>query len=1042
MLDINREQRRAANPFSSVWVSASAGSGKTKVLTDRVLNILLMAGQPERLLCLTFTKAAAAEMANRITDTLKNWATMPKEELAAALEALTGEYDDEMAQKARRLFANALDTPGGLKIMTIHSFCQSVLKRFPLEADVPPNFDVIDDIQQKKLVSDAIKKTFENPAFSEEIKEISMLVNEQDLIELIKNILEKKAVLTTLTQQYSSLESLFFAMKKELGLISYHTYDDIFSPYTFETFSEKRKKYLYADERGILRKFQDDSEAHQIWNILNLLRSWQIWKQTCTLLRFVFQVMESYHQEKRTKALMDYTDLIECTKNLLNRSDMAAWVLFKLDGGIDHILVDEAQDTNPSQWQIIQRLAEEFFAGMGYAEDRIRTLFAVGDKKQSIYSFQGADPEEFERVRDYFKERIIAAQHTFENVPLNRSFRSTKAILELVNFVLKNPKASKGILKSGEEAIHIAHRENDGGLVEIHPVIPYEKQPGIEPWKPPVERLEHISSCAKMTEIIANKIKELLDNPKEILESKNRRFQPGDFLILVQRRNAFVYALVRALKERHIPVAGVDRIHLTDQIAVSDLLAIAKFVLLPEDNLNLACVLKSPFIGMSEEELFEAAYHRKNQSLWQRVQLLFPEYASPLNRLLNTADKIPPFDFFSYILSALGGRQKFLSRLGEEANEALDEFLNLVAVFEQQETPSLELFLDWISNQDIEIKRDMDQGNLNAVRIMTVHGSKGLQGNVVILPQTRAVKSKTTHVVWSDKGFPFWVPSKLKASTCVLDLMAQVAEEECLENHRLLYVALTRAKDRLYIYGYDGGQKPPLDNWYDLICDSLPYRPDDDGIIRIQSPQKTVVPPQENKPEQEDFSPLPSWLLREAPSEALPEKPLTPSHLAQNEPITSSVLTEQQEHALKRGTFIHKLLQLLPEIEPEKRWEVAQKLCPSDIEIPHNLLTLLTTPEFSFLFAPNTLAEVPILGKQNGHMISGQIDRLVVMPTEVYIIDFKTNRTVPTSVGGVSDSYRTQLRVYKDLLKPIFPDKVIRTYLLWTENLTLMEITE
>lgn len=1043
--DINRAQRQAANPFSSVWVSASAGSGKTKVLTDRVLNILLMTGQPERLLCLTFTKAAAAEMANRITETLKNWAIMPTEELQKALESLTGEYDEEMAQKARRLFAHALETPGGLKIMTIHSFCQSVLKRFPLEADVPPHFDVIDDIQQEKLISNAIQKTFENPAFQEEIKTISMVVGEADLIELIKTILGQQATLEQLIRRYSTLDSLFYAMKKELGVASFESAADILAPDAEAEFNEKQERYLYADKHAILKKYQADEEALQTWQTLNMLRSWRIWERTSLLLRFVFQIMEAYKNDKRTKALMDYNDLIECTKNLLSRSDMAAWVLFKLDGGIDHILVDEAQDTNPSQWQIIQRLAEEFFAGIGQAEDRVRTLFAVGDKKQSIYRFQGADPDEFERVRDYFKGRIQASQNTFQDVPMNCSFRSVSAVLELVNFVLKNPKASKGVLNNGEDGTHIAYRKNQGGMVEIHPLIPYEKPLKSEPWKPPVERLEHTASYIKATNLIANKIKELLDNPHEILESKNRRFRPGDFLILVQRRNDFVYALVRALKERHIPVAGVDRIHLTDQIAVSDLMAVAKFVLLPEDDLNLACVLKSPLIGLTEEELFEAAYHRGTQSLWQRVQQMFPAYAAPLLTLLNEADKMPPFDFFSYILSAMNGRKKFLSRLGEEANEALDEFLNLVATFEKQEIPSLEVFLDWMSNRDIEIKRDMDQGAPDAVRIMTVHGSKGLQGNVVILPQTRAVQPKIARILWTKEGLPFWMPSKSEAPEKILDMLAALTEEDTLENHRLLYVALTRAKDRLYIYGYEGGHKTPEDNWYDLICSSLPYRPNKNGIIRITCPQTADVPSaEETTGDKRESAPLPAWVFEKAPSEALPEKALSPSHLEEEDEGSpaSSLLTEQQEHALKRGTFIHKLLQLLPEIAPEKRWEVAERLAPSDIEIPSNLFTLLSEPGFQFLFSPNSLAEVPIVGQVEGHTVSGQIDRLIVSEKEVHIVDFKTNRFVPTDVSGVSKAYRTQVRVYKDLLKPIFPDKVIRTYLLWTENLTLMEITE
>ncbi len=1045
VIDINAEQRRASNPLNSVWVAASAGSGKTKVLTDRVLNLLLLYGKPEKLLCLTFTKAAAAEMANRINDTLKLWTVLSDTELADYIEKLNGKKPKtETLNRARQLFAKVLETPGGMKIMTIHSFCQSVLKRFPLEAGITPHFEVIDDNGAKKLIEDAIQLTLTDSNFDAELERLSDYLDESGLVGLFETILTERDKTAALMERYPTPKSFKDSLKKQFNLQSYHSEKDIiFEHFSEEEFEQGRSMYL-TQKNTVREKFKDNDTAHLVLDILNRYTLFKNIENTVALFSLAFAVLKNYTRLKTVDALLDYDDLIRHTKNLLQRSSMSAWVLYKLDGGIDHILVDEAQDTNPDQWRIIQLLTEEFFAGMGKetSDTVTRTVFAVGDKKQSIFSFQGAEPDEFERMRYYFFDKVIDAQKLFETVPLNLSFRSTRPVLELVNLVLNNPLARAGVALPQEDVEHFAFRDKDAGLVEIWPIEEPTETDEPEPWKQPVERVENPAAVTRLAEKIASHIKKLLDTG-EILESQGRPIEPGDFLILVQRRERFIVELVRLLKIYNVPVAGIDRLKLMEHIAIQDLIAMARFVLLPEDDLNLACLLKSPLVRLSEDDLFQVAYNRGAESLWKRVQKFFPDVAERLRVVLNLADTMPVFEFFAYILGPLKGRQQFVARLGVEANEALDEFLNLALSFEQLQTPSLQSFLHWLSDREIEIKRDMEQG-MNAVRIMTVHASKGLQGNIVFLPDTRRVPGHKDTLFWTKDNLPLWRAKADLNTPVITDIIDADYAEKMDEYRRLLYVALTRAKDRLYVCGWDTSKRSKKDNgnWYDLIVQSIgAIQPDPDGVIRIRSAQERLIVSQSvTVASSEETTALPIYLTQPAPVEPTPPHPLMPSKPVLQEVQTDSPLTPNQEEAMRRGTHLHKLLQYLPDIAPSERRAVTATLTPPDISVPDTLFDIFDVPAFKAVFGPGSLAEVPVVGVLDGRVISGQVDRLVITEKEVLIIDFKTNRHVPITREKVPLVYVNQMETYKALLKKIFPDKMVKAYLLWTESLTWIEI--
>ena len=1041
---VNHEQMRASNPFDSVWVSASAGTGKTKVLTDRVLRLLLQATKPERLLCLTFTKAAAAEMENRVNSCLKNWAVCSDEALIQNIEELTQETpDNALLLRARSLFSKVLETPGGMKIMTIHSFCQSLLKRFPLEAEVPPHFEVLDDLVSKTMLDDILEDVLSapDPKIHDCLKFLTRFISTNSLIELFKRILNESASLTHLMERYpGSIETLFFELSKYFNIEKYHSEKQIINDFcSIEEWPFEQKKYLTKDG-AILKAKREDDRAFLAYETNQKLKQFYIVEATKNLLTVALRVLNKYNALKNQNAQLDYTDLIEKTDALLSKSSMTPWVLYKLDGGIDHILVDEAQDTNRPQWSIIKALAEEFFSGEGRSEN-LRTLFVVGDKKQSIFSFQGADPVAFEQMRSYFEQRILASENNFENIPLNYSFRSTEPVLRLVNYLLNNEQAKTGILFDKEEAYHLANRSQEAGYVEIWPLELPEKNDEPDPWSPPIERKENSSAMKRLICKMADKIKNMIG--KELLPSKGRLIEPSDILILLQKRGKMMSEIVRALRERHVPVAGVDRLILTDYLAIQDLLALTEFVLQPYNDLNLANLVKSPLIGLKEADLYEICYNRDSLSVWERLQKKYPSQVDELKSIMNLADKVPPFEFYSTILGAFHARKNFIARFGEEVNDILDEFLNLCVKFEQTNTPSLQLFLNWFLKHEIEIKRDLNNSETNAVRIMTVHGSKGLQGNIVFLPDTRNSKEKAKsggEFVWTKNALPFWIPSSAMRPAALDALFEERDDLLAEERHRLLYVALTRASDQLYICGYDKKQKPADDNWYDLILHSLPQtiQPNKESILSWGSEQVAAAQTKKRLKMENDYNEIPLWAKTIPMPEAPLQKPLI-QFQEEDEQISSneSIFDSERQQALKRGVFLHKLLQFLPTIPLEKREEYAKKMCPPDITLPNNLLQIFEKPELQELFGPHSLAEVPVVGTLENQQVSGQIDRLVVLPNEVKIIDFKTNRFVPEKVPK---AYKKQLDTYKDLLKTIFPDKLVKSYILWTQTLHFEEV--
>lgn len=1134
-----RAQQTASDPRFSVWVAANAGTGKTKVLTDRVLRLLLADTAPSRILCITYTKAAAAEMENRIHHTLSEWVALDDVELAAALRQLNDEAPSEdMLRRARSLFATVLDAPEGVRIQTIHSFCQSLLRRFPLEAGVQPHFEVIDDRTALELMAEARMRLFSRSLKAADGDEnlaaaVNLLAGRlaesqfQDLLTQLvgerRNILpalaRKDGVRRLIDDAYATLkvakganESSLFAecfdyekseenaLRDAIKLLLNGSKEDCTradvmcpwweKPTTAErmalwgqyrnawltTTGEPRKRLAtkkvtnhHPETEDTLREEQERCLFYDAK--LRALRTAQF---TEAAIVVVDSILSIYSHLKQVYQFLDYDDLVLLTLQLLRREGIAPWVLYKLDGGLDHVLIDEAQDTSPEQWALVNKLVDEFFAGEGAQSERQVqcTLFVVGDEKQSIYSFQGAAPRAFGAKCDDYAAKAEAAQAEFRKVSLGMSFRSTAAVLNVVDAVVTQPHVQAGMSFQGGIVPHEAFRDGQAGVVEIWPVVAGEEREQHDIWEVKTEVVNAADSRFILAERIASVISQWLHN-KEILASQGRPIGAGDVLVLVRSRNAFMHHLVRALKRLGVPVAGVDRMVLTENIAVMDLLALAEFLLLPDDDLSLACVLKSPLCGLSEDELFELAHYRGRKSLWVQLQASkHEECIAFLSGLLERVDYIRPYELFASVLEEQGRRLRFAERMGEEVFDPFDEFLALALEYERSHAPSLQGFLHWVRSGETQIKRDMEQGQ-DAVRIMTVHGSKGLQAPIVFMPDTTDTPRSSNQPLWTQESgeqVMLWSPSAKEDDPATAELREAYKREQEEEYRRLLYVAMTRAEDRLYIGGWIGRNRKDIseDCWYRWISDgasglmqphTIRFGEDEVQVQRYTTEQTAPPKSKKHTVQQVLAPPMPAHLAEPPAPEPHPPEPLVPSR-SDSEPVLASgqsggaVLSPVGEtERFQRGNLIHSLLQWLPDTAAEARMSAATSYLAryaEDMSVDDRQLVLdevmavMDDAQMAPVFAQGSLAEVPVSGlvgmgqEQESRILSGQIDRLRVTDDAVWIIDYKTQRIPPHTQGDVPAAYLRQMAIYRAALLQIYPDRAVHCALLWTAAPALM----
>jgi ATP-dependent helicase/nuclease subunit A len=1100
--DATLAQIRAADPANSTWVSANAGSGKTRVLTDRVARLLLDEVPPQKILCLTYTKAAASHMQNQLFKRLGSWAMLGDGDLTDMLADLgkdPSELTPEILRRARTLFARALETPGGLKIQTIHSFCAALLRRFPLEAGVSPQFQEIDERNGKKLRADLL----ENLADGEQpdaFDAMARYLSGDDPDALAREVAGNRDLFTPsveradiwqafdLPEGYDAAQYLTAVLPDWAGdvlldlrtalltgsvtdtknaaiiggldlvrvsLGSAEILENMFV-YGATTKNPNTAKTDRFPTRAIRNAHPDLMEAVddlmlRFEKAKPLRQALHAARKTYALHLFAQAFLPAYDAAKQLHGWLDFDDLILKARGLLNDSSMAAWVLFKLDGGIDHILVDEAQDTSPEQWSVVARLSEEFLTGQG-AREINRTIFVVGDEKQSIFSFQGANPVEFDRMRQHFETRLQQAQSHLNQRELLFSFRSSAAILRLVDVILQT---NKGELTG--PVTHRAFHENLPGRVDIWPFLEKPEKAERPVWHDPVDMPAPDDPTIRLAENIADAIDGILTRKENLTTPDGqRRVVAGDFLILVQRRSDIFHGIIKALKDKKLPVAGADRLKIGGELAVRDLTALMSFMATPEDDLSLAAALRSPLFGWSEQDLFTLAHGRKGY-LWPVLRdqnEAFKPTSDILHDLLNEADFQRPYELLERILTKHNGRENLIARLGHEAVDGIDALLSQAMQYEQVEAPSLTGFLGWIEKDESDIKRQMDTQS-SEIRVMTVHGAKGLESPIVILPDTAKRKApRLDEIQRLSGGLAVWKTAKPDSPPVILTAMDSKQAFLEQERLRLLYVALTRAENWLILCGA-GDPGKDGESWYSLVAAGAKEL----GVVDVDfggqairryepygwSGEAVEAKARTKKPEMI----LPDWIKFNAPSVLEKPKTINPSKLGGAKVVLSATEGQDEEAALRHGRQIHTLLEHLPKVKAGQWPNFADQILQSgeDIATTDTVAALLAevapileSAALKHLFTSDALAEVPVVAQINGQPLYGVIDRLVVSENRVLVVDFKSNTTVPKSVADVPEGLLQQMGAYAAALAQIYPDRRIETAILWTKTAELMHL--
>ena len=1122
------DQARAADPSAHAALSASAGTGKTQVLTARVLRLLLQGVNPGAILCLTFTKSGAAEMANRIGARLASWVRLPDNLLSHELFALGEDRNPPALQRARRLFARVLETPGGLRIQTIHAFAQTLLAAFPAEAGITPGFQPIEGRAEQELARRTLADLLtlaehgSDTALTADVAALSMRLGEEDAVKYLMRCAHAEAIRTL---DAAAAEPI---LRAAVGLpdgdieahIAERCRDGAFDRLLFQrliaanrawtgikggeivaslsrwlTFdANERAQALEGLNRNIITKdgvpcktspkqlaAEPHYEALAIrfgeWHagLLALRSAARLVAIQAAGLRAGAAFATAYAAAKRAAGVADFDDLIAWTRRLFATPGMGEWVRYKLDRRTDHILVDEAQDTNAHQWAIIEALAGEFFAGVSEAEARWRTLFMVGDFKQAIFGFQGTDPAEFNRMRASVRERaqlLIEAEdqadtggprlaREFRDLSIDASFRSAPAILETVDALIREVGFADMGLPDRPNP-HRAINENWPGRVEHWPAFVAPEldedadDTGEEGWITETDRLYASALAEEVRALIA-------EGP--VLSSTKRSLGPGDIMILVRSRKELAALLVARLFSAGVPVAGIDRLHLQKPLAVRDLIGAMTFAVQPLDDLNLAGLLVSPLMGWDQDQLYAFAQPRaKGEPLWRAVQAAAKDEpfaagtVEALGALLAMADYVTPARFLETILSGpLDGRRRLLHRLGEAARDPIDELVASALEFQRSEIASLDRFLAWFERGEVEIKRDT-AAPANAVRVMTVHGAKGLEAPVVILADATADPAKlggsrSFELPLGGGKVPLVRPRKAELVSPYGEIAERDRQRELQEHWRLLYVALTRAAERLIIAGVKPKRALADNSWHARVERALTglgaTRDEGSGRLtwtgsvaaRSLAPKavKQVVPP----------PPIPAWLRSPAPPEPRPPRPLAPSSMGEDREV-SAPPSPAQVAAARRGTLLHALFERLPGVAPADRrtaglaWlqrsagledETARE------EIAQAALTVLDDPSFAGLFGANSLAEAPIAATlPDGRVVAGTVDRLCVDDDLVRVIDYKTGRNAPASLADVPPAHAAQINAYAEALGVIFPGRRIEASLLYTATPRLITL--
>ena len=1115
-------QQEASNPASSAWVEASAGTGKTKVLTDRILRLLLDGAPAANILCLTFTKSAAAEMEERLRSRLLSWTTMPDASLRKDLKNLANKLKTpDHFVKARQLYDQTLQIEERPRFHTIHSFCESLIRRFPEEAGVDAYFTVLDEGSSTALLNSArdsvLHRVQQGPQskLKEAINCVSKYTDSEGFSTLLAFLISHRSRLTRLIADNNSREisrklckklnlqdrvsrvTILNMACKNSSIDAKGLHRSINSLRNGTKTDKKRAKtileWLTAPQNKRVDGFEKyctafitlshqpikrlvsnvvdsnfptvrpvlETEQNRVLEVTTMLKRTTIIDCTTALLELTKEILAQFGHDKASLNCLDYDDLIVKARETLHASKASSWVLYRVDNSIDHVLVDEAQDTSPEQWEVIKAIVAEFFVGVG-SRSLSRTVFAVGDYKQSIYSFQRADPDAFREMRQHFSSQAMSVSAPWSDINLQLSFRSAAPILQAVDSVFQNKSTKSNRIedKGRPDTKHHCWRSQAPGLVELWPVIKPEKQRHRSKWDLPIRLSGQRSSRRQLARLVAEKIRTLLsDGSGPHLGC----FQPNEIMILVRRRGPFVTDLLSELQERKIPVAGIDRIILTDNLAVMDLLSLGHFILNTNDDLSLAEILKSPLCNFDDNDLFDIAYKRDG-SLWSSLcqsdstKAPFKQAKLFLQTLLKKITVLTPYELFADLLIAEGGRQLFVSRMGRESIDPLDEFLNKAIEYESKHTASLEGFIHWVENSHSTVRREAAQADDESVRILTIHGAKGLEAPVVFLPDTVQKPHQTLPILWpNSEVYPLWVPTVDLLDPLTQNWNALKKKKNQEEYERLLYVAMTRAKDQLYICGWSETPNVRDDCWHTMVslhlrkncenaCQTFPagdQQAETARITRIANFPLTSANQTSQPHSPSNSTLLPSW------ASAISKN----SHTISDPNVRSTINPASLSHITetRTGKLIAHLVDFMGDAAAVDREPSAERFIASlsqevsfDLRqiIKDSSLKILASPSLAFLFEDKSRGCLPISGniKIGGQssLIYSSIDRLIFRDSFIILVTFLTGH--PSSSDPPKISIQ-ELAINTALAKTIFPGKHVAASILWTDEQRLEPVS-
>ena len=1124
-------QLPAVDPRETVWLGASAGTGKTQVLSARVLRLLLRPGvAPSQILCLTFTKAGAAEMATRVNEVLASWVRMPDAVLARDLAAIGAEVGAQATARARTLFASVLDCPGGgLRIDTIHAFAQWLLGAFPHEAGLTPGTRAMEDRDRDLLLREVLggllidAEKQGDTALLDALARLSLRMAPDQVERFLLRCAEAReawfgsgAWQTPLRPRVNRLLGLeadedethlharcgdafdCAALRRVLdayrgwatktGAAAVATIQawldgdgplraDSLDALWKDLFTQKSEPKNFTAMLKISPDYADDIAAVQ-W-ALEIIRERRSlialagWLAPALTLGRQFAL--AWDAAKTREGLIDFDDQIRRAADLLDTSELGEWIRYKLDRRFDHILIDEAQDTNAAQWRIILALIGDFYSGEGAGAERMRTLFVVGDYKQAIFRFQGTSPENFEaaklRVGTAMADAAGNAERLrdgtrapeLQELGLGTSYRTAQPVLDFVDAAIAGIGHERFGLGEAPER-HVG--EVRPGLVALWQAVGIAAEPDEDAEPDPEEGGEGwLSRPDRMlAENIAQQVAAWMRDGFPLVKGGERRAGPGDVMVLVRKRKELAGLIVARLHAAGVPVAGVDRLRLGAPLGVKDVVAALRFAAQPLDDLNLAALLVSPLLGWTQEQLLEHAYRPRGAALWAHLRRTrHADVTAALDRLgalLAIADYEPPQALLHWVLvGPWQGRRKLVARLGHEVHDPLDELLNAAQAYASGTVPSLAGFLHWFDAGEGELKREAGRGG-DQVRVMTVHGAKGLQAPIVILadaadnPERSPAGSLALDDPGSERSIPLPGLRKEERLGPILAADLKVAKEEREEHFRLLYVAMTRAEEALFVTGSLGKREdePAEDSWYAHLAARF-------GGAHIEDPvwgrrwEHGALGPVPAGPVAAIAEPAPArpqWLDQPIGPEPRPPRPLAPSSLGEDQspdpPLGGAALAD----AARRGVLIHRLLERLPEVADAERHDAAQRwlartasdLAPgAQAEMVAAALAVVGNPEWAALFSPASLAEVPIAAVVGGQVIAGTIDRLLVGAHDVRLVDYKTTRRPPASAAHVPLATLRQMGAYAAALEVTFPGRRISAALLYTQAPHLIELS-